>query len=221
MPTDLPLQCACGNVHATVHGVSADRGNRVVCYCDDCQAFAHFLERAPDVLDADGGTDIFQTSPARLEITAGADRLACVRLAPTGLLRWYTGCCRTPIGNTLATRRVPFVGLILGRTDSDAERRSRDDALGAIRARLHTRFAKERPPGVETDRRVPVSVIGRVLRIALVARLRGEHRRSPFFASETGAPASPPRVLAPAELAAIRGGGAGLGFSFYAPEDPR
>jgi hypothetical protein len=46
--------------------------------------------------------------------------------------------------------------------------------------------------------------------MGIAARLRGDHRRSPFFAPESGAPISPPRVLTAAELAAVRAE-AGLG----------
>ncbi|HKA15470.1 MAG TPA: hypothetical protein VKH41_10675 [Myxococcota bacterium] len=54
-----------------------------------------------------------------------------------------------------------------------------------------------------------MSVIARVLWIGAAARLRGDHRRSPFF-DATGTPASSPRVLTAPELAAVRAK-AGLG----------
>ena len=203
MPADLPVRCSCGALRGTARSVSGDRGNRVICYCDDCQAFAHFLERAEETLDRHGGTDIFQMSPARLEITAGADRLACMRLTPSGLLRWYAGCCRTPIGNTLASRQVPFVGLVLACVDPTSR-----EALGPIRAHLNARFAKGRLE--HASNRVPAAILLRLLRISLAARLRGDHRRSPFFDHTTGAPVAPPRVLTADELAAIRAKG-GLG----------
>ena len=63
------------------HEVSPGAGNHAVCYCDDCQAFAHFLGRAADILDPHGGTEIFQMSPARIALTAGTERLACMRLS--------------------------------------------------------------------------------------------------------------------------------------------
>ena len=44
--------------------VSPSAGFRFGCYCRDSQAFARFLER-PDILDAAGGTDIFQVPPVR------------------------------------------------------------------------------------------------------------------------------------------------------------
>src|SRR5262245_45837150 len=59
VPVDLPLRCRCGHVHGVASEVAPFNGFRLVCYCKDCQAFARFLDR-PEVLDAAGGTDIFQ-----------------------------------------------------------------------------------------------------------------------------------------------------------------
>ena len=92
MSTRVDLRCQCGAVRGLANTVAPDTGMHVVCMCDDCQAFAHFLER-DDVLDASGGTAIFQLRPAQLEITAGREHLRCMRLSEKGLLRWYAGCC--------------------------------------------------------------------------------------------------------------------------------
>ena len=59
MPLDLPLRCRCGRLRGVASNVSRSAGLRFACYCKDCQAFARFLDRA-DVLDAAGGTDIFE-----------------------------------------------------------------------------------------------------------------------------------------------------------------
>ena len=64
--SDLLLACACGRVSGLVSGASASTGTRAVCYCDDCQAFARHLGDADRVLDANGGTEVFQTSAARV-----------------------------------------------------------------------------------------------------------------------------------------------------------
>lgn len=200
---DLPVRCSCGALRAVARGVSAARGNHVVCYCDDCQSFAHFLERAEDTLDAYGGTEIFQMSPAGLEFTSGADRLACMSLSPRGMLRWYASCCRTPIGNTLPTPRIPFVGLIVRCVDR-SDGRSLDEALGPILARGHARFAKSRAQLEGASDRFPLWMMARLVRLGLAARLRGDHRRSPFFGAATGAPVSAPRVLSADERAAVR-----------------
>src|SRR5687768_4861211 len=105
---DIALRCRCGTVRGVAHGVEPGAINHCFCYCDDCQAFAHFLGRADDVLDAWGGTEITQMSQARLAFVSGTDSIAAMRLTEKGLMRWYASCCNTPIGNTLATGAMPF-----------------------------------------------------------------------------------------------------------------
>jgi len=199
----LPLECACGAVHWVAREVSGTRGNHVVCYCDDCQSFAHALGNAERVLDANGGSEIFQVSPARIEFGAGREHLACLRLAPGGLLRWYASCCRTPIGNTLASRQVPFVGLVLRSADSESEQRARVAALGPVLGRFNARFAVGDRSRLDAHERVPVALFVRLLRITVGARLRGEHARSPFFTA-AGATVAVPHVLTAEELASAR-----------------
>jgi hypothetical protein len=199
MSTDFSIQCSCGTLRGVVRGAAASAENRVVCYCDDCQSFAHFLQRADEVLDENGGTDIFQISPARLEITQGSDQLACIRLTSGGMLRWHTTCCRTPIGNTLA-RPVAFVGLIRTCIDQGAEGRSPDAALGPIRGRVQARFAKGDLGGVKAHNRFAVRMMLPLLRMMLVGRLRGDHKRGPFFDPANDAPRATPRVLTADEL---------------------
>lgn len=203
MPTDLAIQCSCGALRGGARGLCGRVGHRVVCYCDDCQCFAHFLGRASDVLDAHGGTDIFQVTPARVALSEGRAQLACMRLTPKGLLRWYAGCCRTPIGSTLATRQVPFVGLVhaclrLGGGGS------LDAALGPVRARVFGRFAKGDPAGLGASQGAPLPLLLRPLRLFVAARLRGDHRRSPFFDPESGEPRVAPHVLGADELRRVR-----------------
>ena len=52
---DMPIRCRCGAVRGVVRGMAPSRTNRVICHCDDCQAFAHFLEQADEVLDGRRG----------------------------------------------------------------------------------------------------------------------------------------------------------------------
>jgi hypothetical protein len=52
---DVPLRCRCGRMRGVANEVASNAGFRFICYCQDCQTFARFLER-PDVLDAAGGT---------------------------------------------------------------------------------------------------------------------------------------------------------------------
>ncbi|MBN1237050.1 MAG: hypothetical protein JXB36_01040 [Gammaproteobacteria bacterium] len=199
-PADLPIRCACGTVTGVLRGATPQRGIHAVCYCDDCQSFAHFLGRPGDVLDEHGGTEVFQTSPARLEIETGADKIALMRLRPKGLFRWYTSCCRTAIGNTLPNGRMPFVGLI--HSCIAAGPAERDAALGPVRARVMSRYAKGDISGLDADRKFPLTMIPRIARVLLSARLRGDHKRSPFFAPD-GAPVAEPLVLDAQQLGAV------------------
>ena len=203
MPDDLPIRCACGSLRGVARGASARRGNRLVCYCDDCQSFARFLGGADRILDAHGGTDIFQMAPGCLEITAGREQLACMRLRPGGLLRWYARCCNTPIGNTLATPRLPFVGLIHSCADHDSDGRSRDEALGPVRARVNARFALGDRSTLDAYERAPVSMLARFAWMILSGRIRGEHAPSPFFNARTREPSTPPHTLSPDELGRV------------------
>ncbi len=199
MATDLSIGCSCGALRGVLRGISGELGNRIVCYCDDCQSFAHFLDGAAEILDSHGGTDIFQTSPVRLEITQGADRLACVRLTSRGIVRWYTSCCKTPIGNTLPTRQMPFVGLIHSCMD-DA---SRDAALGPIRARSQARFAVGDRSSLDASDGRPRGMLPRLLWRILLNRLRGDHVGSPFFDPATGVAVATPHVLTEEELRSV------------------
>src|SRR3954453_17840284 len=84
MSDQVQLRCRCGEVRAQVTGASPRTVNRVVCYCDDCQAFAHRLGRA-DLLNSQGGSDIVQVAPASLTFVQGQHRIVGMRLTPKGL----------------------------------------------------------------------------------------------------------------------------------------
>ena len=98
MASSHPIRCHCGKFQATV--AHPEGGTRAVCYCRDCQAFAHFLGSPKDVLDSLGGTDIVAVRPRYVSFIAGVDNLVCMSLTAQGILRWYAKCCQTPIGNT-------------------------------------------------------------------------------------------------------------------------
>lgn len=189
----LEIACSCGALRGEVQIVPRG-GQRVVCYCDDCQAYAFHLEREADVLDARGGTDIYQTMPALLRVERGLDQLACVRLSERGLMRWYARCCRTPIGNTLPFARGPFVGIVLACVDPSA----RERALGPPVLRAQGRFAIGGvPEGAEPGASLRTMLRGvRLLARGLLAR---GHTPSPFFDRETGAPRAVARILSPAQ----------------------
>ena len=186
---DIPLKCECGLVQGTAHNITPTNGMRVVCYCDDCQAFAKFLDKEDDILDEFGGTDIFQMTPSQLKFTRGSDQLRCVRLKKKGLYRWYTGCCNTPIGNTVGAG-FAFVGVIHNIMDDEGVR---EKNLGPVRTYVQGNFAKEGLPPEKYNEGFPFLTTMRVVWKLIVWRLQGKHKPSPFF-NEDGKAVSTPIV---------------------------
>jgi hypothetical protein len=198
-PRGLPLRCRCGHVRGVALDVAPCTGFRFVCYCQDCQMFTRFLER-PDVLDTAGGTDIFQMPTGRVKLIAGTDAVRCLHFS-SKIFRWYTGCCRTPIGNT-AGPRFPVVGLIHSFMSDHADGRSRDEVLGPPLCRIYERSATGPLP---SNAPAPPSLSLFVLRSSRILGwwLRGLGRSTPFFDNHTHAPLSVPRVLTPGERATL------------------
>lgn len=198
--TDLPIRCSCGTLRGIVRGASRRNGKRAICHCDDCQKYAHFLQRADEILDAHGGTEILQTSPARLQLASGVERLACVRLTPKGILRWYADCCHTPIGNTPATRTLPYLGLVHSCLDPTEARPMLDSLLGPVQLRVFACHARGDRAVPDAHDGLPVTAILPVMGRVLIWRLRGDHRRSPFFDAQDAQPKATPHVLTTDEL---------------------
>lgn len=194
----LPIGCRCGLVRGELRDVTLRRGTRCVCYCDDCQAFARFLG-GEGLIDAHGGTELFQTAPAHLRLSQGSDQLRAMKLSPKGMIRFYTACCRTPVGNLLQSPSAPFVGIPSPLFAHGGDARAVDAALGPILGRYQTKFAS--PPG--RDDALPPFLL-RVLTWLLPAFVRRQHRPSPFYDAHTGALVSEPQVLTRAERDALR-----------------
>ncbi len=196
----VPLSCRCGRVRGQARRVSPRAGLRLVCHCDDCQTFAHFLERADDVLDAHGGTEVFQFTPARLTIDEGVDQLRCVKLAPKGPQRWYTACCRTPVANVLPAP-MAFASLVQPFYTDAEDPGAHERAMGPVVARVQGRYAKGRPAGVEPSVG-PLTLTRAGLRL-LWATVWREATPSPFL-DEAGQPRVAPELIALEERNRLR-----------------
>lgn len=205
MKSRVTVACSCGRFRATAHDVAANSGNHVVCYCDDCQLFQHYLGKAEEVLDEHGGTHIFQISPATFEPTHGLEQLACLRLRPGGIVRWYARCCSTPLGNTLATPKVPFFGMIRTSTQAVDGGGDVEAATGPVLCGVYGTYATGRPEGFRVYDTAPLWLLLRFMRKMLRWRFRGDGKRSPFFDAESGRLRVRPKVLREEELAAAIG----------------
>lgn len=184
---DQALQCKCGKLKGQLR--HTENSARLTCYCKDCRAFAHYLGRAGDMLDAQGGVDIVVSHPQEVTFSSGTQALACMSLSEQGMLRWYASCCNTPIGNTSRNNKVAFVGLssaCLG------EPVSVEAAFGPVRMRSYTESARGKvaSSGVKA---LPLR-LGFVAAL-LRARIGGSYARTPFFKAGTGQPVALPKVL--------------------------
>lgn len=164
--------CRCGRFVAQV---DTREGIRAVCYCNSCREFAE-KTGAADALDAAGGSDLYQVAPYLIHVIQGADQLTWMRLTPTGPLRWYTRCCKTPVANTLASRSLPFATLQSHRFADPA-------ALGPVICRVNRRFATDRVPD---DGKGVGALYRNFAARMLKSYLTGGWRRTPFF-DEKGA----------------------------------
>jgi len=190
------FQCTCGKVQGEIR--EPGQGMRAACYCMDCQTYAHLLGRADQVLDPIGGTDVVATPAGNVAITAGREHLQCVSLSPRGLLRWYAGCCGTPIANTPRDWKLPYIGLVhTCLRQPDAFERS----FPRVDIRVNTKGAHGAVP-----RDGGLAGKLRFLRMMLALarmRLTGAYRATPLF-SAGGEPLAVPRVAERAEVEAAR-----------------
>jgi hypothetical protein len=198
MSTQAELRCRCGEVKGVVTNASPRTVNRVVCYCDDCQAFAHQLGRA-DLLNSQGGSDIVQIAPASLTFVKGQHRIAGLRLTPRGLFRWYATCCNTPVGNTLSPA-LPFVGIVAQAFDNDTQRA--DQVFGPPTGAILGKYAIGKAPAGSTGIDLPFLL--RAIAKVLTWRLRGRTWPHPFFKPKTREPIYPLTVLSPERREALR-----------------
>jgi len=198
MNASADLRCRCGEVRAVLKNPSPPTVNRITCYCDDCQAYAHQLGRA-DLLNIHGGTDIVQVAPASLTFLQGQDRITGLRLSPKGLYRWYARCCNTPVGNTV-NPSLPFVGLVAQSFASD--RQEPDQLFGEPVGAILGKYAVGEVP--KQVRGVSFGLILRSLRLVLSWRFSGKTWPHPFFDQATRQPRYPVTVLTREQREALR-----------------
>ena len=199
MKSTHPIRCRCGAFQAELE--HADRGTRAVCYCKDCQSFAHFLRLPPGMLDTQGGTDIVAVRPRFVRFVLGLEHLTCMSLSPRGTLRWYTSCCGTPIGNTPRDCRTSHLGLI--HTCLETGGVGLDEVFGPVVMRVNVKSARGPVEG-NSPVRFGLAVL-HYLGSLTWSRVSGQYRVNPFFQGPNGVPRVEPKVLSPTERAALLG----------------
>jgi len=167
--------------------------HRFVCMCNDCQAFPQFLGNTEEVLDENGGTEVFPVYPANIKITKGMENLKCVRLSDDGLMRWYAGCCKTPIANTMSSPKLPFASLIHTFLDLSSFSTTRDEVLGPVYARVNAKYGHGKLP-VDAHRNSSLKLGLTAMKYLFIGFVKKLNRPSPFFTPD-GKPRVEPLVL--------------------------
>ena len=186
----ISLECNCGLVKGVTLEVSANVGNRVVCYCNDCQSFASQLKTKELILNEYGGTDVFQLPISFIKITDGIENIGCMKLRPNGLFRWYTKCCETPIGNTLSPN-IPFIGVFHNFMKHEL---SREHDIGEILCHSQTKYSSKPLPKEIIQNYSTFRILLRSLSKIVYWKFKGLGRPNVFFDNE-GKPISSPLVL--------------------------
>ena len=187
MTETVTWSCRCG---ATALEVEISGGSRVMCYCTHCQAFARHFGRT-DMLDAHGGSDLYQVAPHQVRFLRGEENLAAIRLTDKGPMRWYAACCDTPMANTWPSPALPFVTMTAVRFDAP-------DALPRLHAQT---FRRDGIGYVEREGGNVARVYFDFARRAIVSRLTGRWKENPFFGAD-GAPKARYRRLSEDEMKA-------------------
>lgn len=189
---EIVLGCGCGTVRGVATHIGPDSGTRVICYCKDCQSFARYLDREDVVLDKHGGTEIYQLPLSRITIREGLEQIRSMKFSPKGPFRWYTACCKTPIGNSLSPSWA-FIGLIHAFIDDSVDR---DLDLGPVSGHVNVKSANDSLPEKILKSGDSPRMIFRSLLKIITWKLRGLGSPSPFF-DQRNKPVSEPTITNP------------------------
>lgn len=198
--SDLAFACECGAVSGSLLHVGPDQGDHVICHCTDCQDLTRHLGHAARVLDAHGGSALYQSRCARMRISTGRDRLACIHLTDKPTLRWYAACCGMPLFNSYANGRIPYITTQLAACDPA----KRDALTGPPLGHLFT------ADGIGDTSALPKMSMARLMLRFFPRMIRdilsGDRRRCELFDSKSFEPIAVPHRLTAGQRQALRDG---------------
>lgn len=189
--TQVKLSCECGEVKGTLEIVKGHFFH-VECLCKDCQAFVKHLNAQEKILDKHGGTELFQTYPAYLNITQGQDNIACLQLSAKGIYRWHTTCCHVPVANTLRAAGFPFVGVSV-KMMQFADEQEKQNTLGPLTVKAFGKYAIGDMPK-DAHETYPPSFMFKMMGFMLKGKLGRKNQPSVFFPN--GKPLRLPKMVA-------------------------
>ena len=185
----MSLRCECSKIEGEIK-VKRGEGNNIVCHCDDCQAFAHYLGKKDQILTKNLGTELFQVTPNKLQITKGKEFLACMQLKPKGLIRWYSSCCNTPIANTI-NAKMAFNGVFHNFINF---KEPKEAVLGDVLTYCMSRYSVGELPS-NSHPKYPLGVTLKIVKMILGGFLLKTNKPSPFFLEDTMEPVAKPSQL--------------------------
>ncbi len=183
----MKISCDCGAFIAKLKAFPKHTPGRLVCYCDDCQAFVEKIQRA-DVLDAYGGTEEIPVYPKEIEIIQGIETLKCYRLTTKGTYRWATSCCNSPILNIKPG--FPWAGTFYTTYKDPAA----PSALGDVKARIYGKYALAGAP-FKISEKIAFKDMLVVMPFLVKGIILGMDKQSPFFGSDNKTPIVEPEIL--------------------------
>ncbi|SLN19624.1 DUF6151 family protein [Roseisalinus antarcticus] len=187
MGKTIAFACTCGALRGHLVDISPAAGTRALCHCADCRAaeiHASGHDPAPDPVE------LFQTTPDRLKIDAGAEHLAAFFLRKPSFLRWYANCCGATLFNSPARPTISSLSMQVSRLADAAP-------LGPVTAEAFVPGA-----GGKTSHKGLLKFIAAAMMRIAAARISGRWRQTPLFDAK-GQPVAVPERLTEAELAAL------------------
>lgn len=104
------ISCKCGKFQGTIKNI--ELGTRAICYCTDCQIYAHYLHAQSEILNCLGGTEVIAVRPKQISIISGSEYLSCISLTNLGAFRFFAHCCKTPICNMPRKSHTDHISLL-------------------------------------------------------------------------------------------------------------
>ena len=195
------FSCQCRSLAGTVELPDLQSLTRLICYCEDCQAFARHLRPEKPVLGPHGGSDMVQMSPAHFRINRGMEKLGNLRLTETGIYRWYATCCNSALCTTPQNPAMPYVGLL---TNNLVGRpKTLDNRVGPVSFGVCA--GRQYPISAEwpVSRGVGFRGMSRTLLNIGRWRMAGDHTRSQLIDAESGKPLIEPYTLSDIEHSSL------------------
>ncbi len=183
----MKISCDCGAFIAELTAFPKHTPGRLVCYCDDCQAYVKKIQRT-DVLDEYGGTEVIPAYPKEIDIIQGIDTLKCYRLTTEGTYRWATSCCNSPILNSKPG--FPWAGIF----HTAYKKPNALSKLGEVKSRIYGKYALAGAP-FKISKKIAFRDMLVVMPFIIKGKILGMDKQSPFFDPDNKTPIVEPEIL--------------------------